>query len=122
MVSERALERKVAIDSFLAKRSDLRHLELGPVEWKTIELVSTWLWLFRSATEEMSSSKNVTLSRVHKVFRSLQDHIKSLLSNLIDSAPPALRIGNAHTKLSDYYTYFDQSPYYIWSCREFAYS
>ena len=89
-----------------------------------------WTSLYVALAFPIRNRGDVIIQKCHPLScpqgfpRSLQDHIKNLLSNLDDSAPTALRIGliNAHTKLSDYYTYFDQSPYYIWSCCEFAYS
>ncbi|OBZ65066.1 putative AC transposase [Grifola frondosa] len=111
----RALKYKDTIKAFIAKRVDLRHLELDEKEWDTIKLVTDWLYLFRSATETMSASKETTLSLVHTVFHSLQDHLKKELSKLPAEMSAILRQGliDAHRKLSDYHTYFDESPYYI---------
>ncbi|KAJ7140751.1 hypothetical protein C8R44DRAFT_726475 [Mycena epipterygia] len=57
------------------------------------------------------------LSTTHAIFRGLQQHIKEAITKLPDSADDALRTGlvEAHLKLSDYYTKFDQSRYYLWA-------
>jgi hypothetical protein len=108
------------INTFLAKRVELRHLELTEAEWSAIKIISDWLWLFRQATEMMSSTKQVTLSAVHTVFHGLQDHLKSSLRKLPPSAPTQLKTGliKAYSKLADYHSFFDQSPYYLWACRK----
>ena len=69
----------------------------------------------------MSMTKKSTLSYVHCIFRTLQDHLKSELAKLPDSTPLCIRDGlvAAHRKLSDYYLKFDDSPYYIWASSMF---
>jgi hypothetical protein len=51
------------------------------------------------------------------MFRTIQQDLKNAISNLPESADPALRKGlvEAHLKLSEYYTKFDQSRYYLWA-------
>lgn len=117
----RALKYKEQINIFLAKRHELRHLELSSTEWDAIKIITDWLLLFRQATEHMSSTKQVTLSAVHAVFHSLQDHLKASIRKLPDDAPAQIRTGliKAYTKLADYHSHFDQSPYYLWACRTF---
>lgn len=62
----------------------------------------------------------MTLSMVHAVLKTLQDHVQKAFIELPLSAPPSLKTGllNAHTKLSNYYYKMDESPYYVWASRE----
>lgn len=120
--SGRALQYRPAIFNYVAKDSDLREHELSSTEWDALTLVTGWLKYFRSATTQMSSTKQPMLSTTHAIFRGLQDHIKGAITALPEKADPALRNGlvEAHGKLSDYYTKFDQSRYYLWaSCNFF---
>lgn len=98
-------------------RDTLRKYELTESEWESIALVKDWLRVFRDATLAMSTSKHSTLSEVHAVFKGLQEHLVGALEELPDGAPEQLRRGliNSHRKLSDYYTIFDKSPFYIWA-------
>jgi len=113
----RALDFSQEIDDFVGRNRDLRALELDPSDWEAISQVAGWLKAFRSATTEMSKTKEPMLSMIHAIFRGLQDHISSILRELPDSAPTQLRIGlvDAHTKLSEYYFRLDESPYYTWA-------
>ena len=117
MFSGRALDFSKEIDDFVGHNHDLRALELDPDDWAAISQVAGWLKLFRSATTEMSKTKEPMLSTVHAIFRGLQDHLSTILRELPDSAPSQLRNGlvEAHTKLSDYYFRSDESPYYTWA-------
>ncbi|KAJ7713178.1 hypothetical protein B0H14DRAFT_3902038 [Mycena olivaceomarginata] len=57
------------------------------------------------------------LSTTHAIFRGLQQHLKTIIKELPADADPALKEGlvNAHRKLSDYFTKFDQSRYCTWA-------
>jgi hypothetical protein len=81
-----------------------------------------WLKVFRSATTEMSRTKQSMLSTTHAVFRGLQDHLRLIIKTLPDSTPPRLKRGllEAHRKLSDYYYKSDESPYYTWAASTFC--
>jgi hypothetical protein len=83
-------------------------------------MVTSWLKAFRSATTQMSTTKQTMLSTTHAVFRGLQDQIKENVLNLPDNVSPLLRDGllSAHRKLSDYYYKFDESNYYTWAARK----
>ena len=115
--SGRALDYREAIDVFLARNRDLRDYELSEHEWEGVILVTGWLKSFRSATTQMSTTKRSMVSSTHAIFRGLQDQIKTILSDLPTSTPPQLIQGltAAHTKLSDYYYKFDESPLYTWA-------
>lgn len=65
----------------------------------------------------MSRTKEPILSTVHAMFWGLQEHIRSTLAELPDSAPTELRDGlvEAHQKLSEYYYRSDESPFYTWA-------
>ena len=117
----RALDFAGEIDDFIGRNHDLRALELDDKDWAAISLVAGWLKAFRSATTEMSKTKEPMLSTVLAIFRGLQDHVSSILRELPDSAPPQLRTGlvEAHTKLSDYYYRSDETPYYTWAARKY---
>ena len=120
----RALDFAKEIDDFVGRHRDLRALELDVADWSAIRLVAGWLKVFRSATTDMSKTKEPMLSTVHAIFRGLQDHVRQALADLPDSAPHQLRNGliEAHKKLSDYYYRSDESPYYTWaSCMFYAF-
>ena len=122
--SGQALDFADEIDDFVGRNRDLRALELDPNDWAAaISQVAGWLKAFRSATTEMSKTKEPMLSTVHAIFRGLQDHVSSTLRELPDSAPSQLRTGlvEAHTKLSDYYFRSDESPYYTWAACEYKF-
>ena len=75
---------RTEIDRFVGQpqnRDTLQRYELSDQDWNAIELVTGWLHLFRDATTEMSTTKQSTLSYMHCIFRTLQDHIKSELGN-----------------------------------------
>ena len=116
----RALDFAKEIDDFVGRNRDLRALELDSDDWEAVSQVAGWLKAFRSATTEMSKTKEPMLSTVHAIFRGLQEHVSLILRELPDSAPPQLRTGlvEAHTKLSDYYFRSDESPYYTWAACE----
>lgn len=105
------------IDDFVGRHRDLRALELDSDDWSAISLVAGWLKAFRSATTDMSKTKEPMLSTVHAIFRGLQDHIRTALAALPNSAPVRLTDGliEAHKKLSEYYYRSDDSPYYTWA-------
>lgn len=114
---ERALKYEQAINMFVARIADSKVRPLTRPEWEAIKIVEGWLRRFRDATTKMSASKTMTLSMVHAIFKTLQDHVRSALKDLPIWVPPSLKTGllEAHTKLSDYYYKFDESPFYVWS-------
>jgi hypothetical protein len=116
-----ALDLAKDIDDFVGHHCDLQALELNTDDWEAIAQVSAWLNAFRSATTQMSKTKELMLSMVHVVFHGLQDHMALLLCKLPDSAPSQLRTGlvEAHTKLSNYYFRSNESPYYTWAACEY---
>ncbi|KAF9025516.1 hypothetical protein BDZ89DRAFT_916350, partial [Hymenopellis radicata] len=89
--------------------------ELEEKDWDAIALVSEWLKHFRHATTDMSTTKRPMLSSVHGVFRGLQEHLKEAIKALPEDTAPEIKRGltDAHRKLSDYYSKFDASPYYL---------
>jgi hypothetical protein len=100
-------------------------------DWDAIKLVSEWLGLFKGATAKMSTTKKPMLSQTHAIFRTLQSAVKSSICNLpvpIDptrnAAQRNLRNGlvQAHLKLSEYFSRFDTSPYYLWAARELGFT
>ncbi|KAJ6546761.1 hypothetical protein DFH09DRAFT_926901, partial [Mycena vulgaris] len=110
------------IFNYVTKDCDLREHELTSDEWKALEMVTGWLKAFRSATTQMSATKQPMLSTTHAIFRGLQQHLKAVIKELPDNADPALKEGlvNAHRKLSDYFTKFDESCYCTWAARSFV--
>lgn len=116
----RALDYRKVIDDFVAKTRDLCKYELTPEDWSAIHLVSNWLKAFRSATTQMSMTKRSMLSSTQAIFRGLQESLQESLCELPNDMPPRLKdsLIKAHRKLSDYYTKFDESPFYIWSSRK----
>ncbi|KAF9542453.1 hypothetical protein CPC08DRAFT_614519, partial [Agrocybe pediades] len=82
--------------------------------WNTIKLLGHWLELFRSATTQMSTTSVPMISTTHAIFRGLQDKIKAILRSLPDNVSASVKeaLLAAHRKLSDYFTKFDESPYY----------
>ncbi|KAJ6489402.1 hypothetical protein DFH09DRAFT_948153, partial [Mycena vulgaris] len=77
--------------------------ELTSDEWKALEMVTGWLKAFRSATTQMSATKQPMLSTTHAIFRGFQQHLKTIIKELPDNADPALKEVpvNAHRKRSD---------------------
>jgi hypothetical protein len=117
----RALDYRQAVNSFVRlDDADLWPHLLSNDEWDAIDLVTTWLKSFRSATTQMSATKTPMLSTTYAVFRGLQEELRDTLRSLPDSTPPRLIKGltDAHLKLSDYYHTFDTSPFYSWASRE----
>ncbi|KAJ7304771.1 hypothetical protein DFH08DRAFT_825335 [Mycena albidolilacea] len=116
LVLRRALDFKLAVDNYIAKNKDLRALELSKEDWEAIELVAQRLEAFRTATTQMSVTKSPMISMTHAVFRGPQEELRKLFGTLPDNVAPQLKQGiiSAHTKLSDYYTKFDESPLYTW--------
>lgn len=119
LLSGRALDYKHTINDFVAKNRELRQYELTSEDWFSIQLVCGWLKAYRSATLQMSTTKHSMLSSTQAIFRGLQESLKDSLIGLPSSAPLRLKdsLINAHQKLSDYFTKFDESPYYVWSSR-----
>ncbi|KAJ7304697.1 hypothetical protein DFH08DRAFT_721492 [Mycena albidolilacea] len=109
----RALQFREPIFNYVAKDSELREHELNAAEWDALQLVTHWLKMFRSATTQMSATKQPMLSSTHAIFRGLQQRLKAIIAELPESADPDLKEGlvNAHRKLSDYFTKFDKSRY-----------
>lgn len=118
----RALDYRPALDSFVSRTKDLRNDELSEADWKAISLVSDWLKSFRLATTQMSATKTPMLSTTLAIFRGLQHSLKDILRKLPNDIAPEIKKGlvDAHYKLSDYFTKFDESPFYTWSaCKLF---
>jgi hypothetical protein len=115
----RALTYKAAINRYVANDVDLRKFELSNTDWETITLVTGWLKSFREGTTQMSATKTPMLSQTQAVFKGLQDDLRETIRTLPFGVEPALRDGlvAAHTKLSDYYTKFDESSYHAWAGR-----
>jgi hypothetical protein len=118
----RALEYQNEIDDFVGCNRDLRALELAKNEWDAITQVAHWLGAFRSATTQMSTSKQSMLSTTHAIFRGLQEHVQQIYRDLPMSTSPRIKASllEAHRKLSDYYYKYDQSPFYTWAARMFS--
>ncbi|KAL0957536.1 hypothetical protein HGRIS_014904 [Hohenbuehelia grisea] len=65
----------------------------------------------------MSATRSPMVLTTLAIFRGLQERLREILRDLPDHTLAKLRQGlvRAHTKLSDYCTKFDASPYYIWA-------
>ena len=116
----RALDYQHAIDSYASRNRDLHQHELSSDDWDSISMVMSWLKSFRAATTQMSTTKVPMLSTTHAIFCGLQDDIKDILRHLPTTVSPSLKYGliDAHTKLSDYYHKYDESPFYTWAARK----
>lgn len=57
---------------------------------------------------------------MHAIFRGLQEHIQGIYRSLPSSTPARIKAGllDAHQKLSDYYYWYDQLPFYTWAAHE----
>ncbi|KAI0004652.1 hypothetical protein BJV74DRAFT_762921, partial [Russula compacta] len=75
-----------------------------------------WLKSFWSTTMQMSTTRASMLSTTHAIFQGLQEDIKEIFQHLPTSVPPSIKHGliDAHTKLSDHYHRYDESPFYTW--------
>ncbi|KJA21873.1 hypothetical protein HYPSUDRAFT_139870, partial [Hypholoma sublateritium FD-334 SS-4] len=95
----------------------LGDFDLSDSDWKDIKLVAGWLQMFRIATTQMSATNIPMISTSHAIFRGLQDQLKHILQSLPANISPSIHSGilSAHWKLSDYFTKFDESPYYTWA-------
>jgi hypothetical protein len=116
----RALDYQNTIDNFVVKNQKLRPYKLSNDDWDAITLVTKWLKSFRSATTQMSVTKMPMLSTTHAIFRGLQEDIQTSIAELPEKVPSKLKAAliKSHCKLSDYYTKFDDSPYYTWASCE----
>ncbi|KAF8235474.1 hypothetical protein L208DRAFT_1256633, partial [Tricholoma matsutake] len=113
-----ALDYHHAIDSFAARNKDLHAYELSKDYWKSIDLVSLWLKSFCSVTTQMSTTNSIPmLSTTHAIFRGLQEDINGILCSFPATVSPRINhsLIDAHTKLSDYYHKYDESPFYTWA-------
>ena len=81
----RALDFMTEIDEFIFQNEDLTNLVLTEAEWASIIQVAGWLKAFRSATTQMSTTKQPMLSTAHAIFRGLQDDVRDALRSLPDS-------------------------------------
>ncbi|KAJ8515669.1 hypothetical protein ONZ45_g6946 [Pleurotus djamor] len=114
----RALDYKESVTAFVERFwRDLSKYELTENDWTTISLVTSWLKSFRSATTEMSTTKQPMISTTLAIFRGLQDHLKDIIRSLPNTTSPQLKAAliASHQKLSDYYFKYDESPYYTWA-------
>ncbi|CAK5270384.1 unnamed protein product [Mycena citricolor] len=114
---KRALRFKTAVNNFVSRHRELHVYTLTDDDWAAIKLVCEWLELFREATTEMSTTKSPMISTVHSVFRGLQFDIKSHIADLPDDTISEIKqaLVNSHMKLSEYFSKFDVSPYYMWA-------
>ena len=121
MLAGRALDYRSEIDSFVAKHKDIHQYELAIDDWDAIELATSWLKAFCSATTQMSATKHTTYSSQHAVLKGLQDHIAEQICLLPATASPKVReaLIACHHKLSDYLFKIDMSPYPIWLMYKF---
>lgn len=114
-----ALQYEAEINAFvmLCANKNLRDLELSEDGWSSIRLVTSWLEKFCDATTQMLATHQPMLSHTHAIFCGLQKHLCMSLQNLPSNIDPYIRSGlvAAHQKLSEYYYWFDQSPFYIWA-------
>ena len=101
----------------LRANKDLCDLELSEDKWSSIQLVASWLEKFCDVTTQMSATHWPMLSHTHTIFCGLQEHLRKSLQHLPSGIDLCIRDGlvTAHQKLSEYYYWFDQSPFYIWA-------
>ncbi|KAF8233050.1 hypothetical protein L208DRAFT_1268961, partial [Tricholoma matsutake] len=102
------------------RNHDLHQCELSGKDWDLISIVTSWLKSFCAATTQMSTTKVPMLSTTNVIFHGLQDNIKDISSSIHSlpaSMSPSIKFGliDAHTKLSDYYHKYDESPFYTWA-------
>ncbi|KAG2070376.1 hypothetical protein BDR04DRAFT_1019021, partial [Suillus decipiens] len=91
--------------------------------WSAIQLDSDWLKAFQSATTQMSTTKCSMLSSTQAVLHGLQESLQESLCELPNNTPPHLKdsLIQAHQKLSNYYTKFNESPFYLWSSHKHSF-
>lgn len=120
LLEGRALDYKKSISDFVSKNREFCPWELSDEDWKAIELVEDWLCCYREATVSMSATKHATLLSTHAIFKGVQDSLRTSMRAILCGSPPQLLNGlkAAHLKLADYFTKFDASPLYVWSCCE----
>ncbi len=71
MISGRALNYRGAINLFVMMNRDLQNYELEDKDWDAIQVITSWLKLFRHATTDMLLTKRPMLSAVHTIFQGL---------------------------------------------------
>ncbi|KAF5345060.1 hypothetical protein D9758_010453 [Tetrapyrgos nigripes] len=107
-----------AIDSYASQHSDLLDYCLDENDWNNIIKVTGWLKTFRAATVQMSTTKTPMLSSTLEVLRELEDDIKEIIRSL-GTFDVSVHVRDAlvaaHSKLSEYFYKFDESPFYTWS-------
>jgi len=66
---------------------------------------------------QMSTTKVPMLSMAHAIFWGLQEDIKGILRSLPATVSSHIKHGliDVHTKLSDYYHKYDESPFCTWA-------
>jgi hypothetical protein len=114
----RAIQYESSIRHYVAaNHRQLGAYDLSDNDWSNIKRVASWLELFRSATTQMSTTSMPMISTTHAIFRGLQDSLKNILRGLPNDVTPNIKSGilGAHRKLSDYFTKFDECPYYTWA-------
>ncbi|TEB18492.1 hypothetical protein FA13DRAFT_1608120, partial [Coprinellus micaceus] len=107
------LQFRSSIDHFTATNKDFWSWELTLKDWDAIQTVCDWLAAFKSATREMLTTKAPVLSKAVAVFQGLQDNLKSALRNIPSTVSPNVKMAfvNAHNKLAEHYSKFDDSLY-----------
>jgi hypothetical protein len=115
------MDYRSVLDDFVGKNKELCKYELQDEDWEAIALVAHWLMSFRSATTQMSTTKQPMLSWTHAVFHGLQDLLADALRSLPKNMPALLQCSllSAHRKLSDYHGKSNESPYYTWASHAF---
>ena len=106
-----------ATDSFAAQNKYLHAYELSEDDWKSIDLLSSWLMSCHSVTTQMFTTKILMLSTTHAIFQGLQEDIKGIICSLPATVSPCIKhsLIDMHMKLSDYYHKYDESPFYTWA-------
>jgi len=92
------------------------HMSYPRLIWMSIDLVSSWLKSFHSATMQMSTTKVPMLSMHMLSFGDSKRISKGILRSLPATVSSHIKHGliDVHTKLSDYYHKYDESPFCTW--------
>ena len=118
LLIQRAVKVREGMDNWLRTNPEIGRTKLGGLrfseeEWQSLERVSSLLGMLESASKMMSGKKYPTLSYVMPIFIELFTSIERESATSSDDDPMAAPLAAAHKMLSKYYSFSDDSPYYL---------
>jgi hypothetical protein len=96
-------------------KTKMASYQLEPHEWDLLQTVQSVLEKFELATKLISGTKYPTLALVMPLFIELFSYIEAQVSALSPDDPIAIALSKAHEVMSKYYTFTDDSAFYLLS-------